>query len=110
MTRLTDQDCADIAITAAEGGIGYWSVIVTTYDPVSSDDFDHGKRPVYFVIEEEEPWNLDGPTPFVVNAAFIRQGVRRMVAAGHKFDMEDYDAETADLVIQYAAFGKVVFG
>ena len=119
-----------IAITAAEGGIGYWSRI-DSYDwarwchygePVEQpDDF------VFYVIraDEDDDGSYSGP-PIAVTPTLIRRGMELFLRGvtdpppgastfeGRAFDdMEDLaamDAAEADCVIQLGAYGGLVYG
>jgi hypothetical protein len=116
MGRLTlaARDCGDIAVTAAEGGIGSWARI-DTYRP------SRWRRPaeaaedpvfVFYTITCEDP-EKDGVLSFAVTPDFLRQGFRRLLESGRGLDDPSdpavMDADEADMVVQYAAFGEVVF-
>lgn len=133
--ELTTAECGDIAITAAEGGIGYWGQI-DEYDyrrwapdaiggPIEvPEDF------VFYVVRD-----MDDPIVGInVTPRLIALGVQRYLRgtdwldvtgdprerngmdwpAGQTFDdMEDFscmDSDEADVVIQLGAFGELVFG
>ena len=110
----------DIAITAAEGGIGYWSVIDSYkpsrwINPAGSawvpDDF------VFYTLDWDDRALLEGKIE--VTPTLIWLGVQRFLIGtpdfpGREFDdMDDLscmDAAEADCVIQLGAFGELVFG
>ena len=128
---LTGAECADIAITAAEGGIGHWSVILV-YDherwgsgdetpPVEvANDF------VFYTIEFENPESDDPPRKtFDVTPQTFRTGlelmsqapldrggwpVPRLLAIGRDDWTGEIDSEIADMLVQFGVFGEVVFG
>lgn len=109
--------------TALEGGIGYWSQCseyrwsdgTPEHNPVN--EF----RAVVTDVEDGED------TEYVIDAAVVRRGLRRLhqhfIDLGAKanpyhrqavtdftfgnYDDLDYDADTADLVVQLGLFGEV---
>ena len=124
---LTGAECGDIAITAAEGGIGYWSVI-DSYDYERwapdlknievADDF------VFYtigsIVDGEEPFEAIDITP-----ALIKRGLERALAAPLdeggwmangllQVSREDWTGEIdsigVDIIIQFGAFGSLVYG
>jgi hypothetical protein len=129
----------DIAITAVEGGIGYWSSctkyrwskdgtlagilpfpvirIVAAEDP---DDF------VGALVEgtQHTPTEEDGPE-VTITADTIRKGIAAIVANPDLINSTDrksviladtdndacfIDADSADCIVQIGLFGKLVFG
>jgi hypothetical protein len=118
---LTGADCGYIATTAAEGGIGYWSVI-DSYDYTRWFDEDDGAYAgaievdldfVFYTLHEYD--DIDGPGDGLdVTPVIIRRGVQQWLDEGRKFaDMSDLaamDADEADCVIQYGLFGEVIYG
>lgn len=94
---LTGAECGDIAITAAEGGIGYWSQI-ETYDwsrwsPESQHQhYINGEAPssnlqvpddfVFYTIHEMDDDEMGyKPDGIDITAALIKQGFERCLAA-----------------------------
>ena len=133
---LSGSDCGDVAITAAEGGIGYWSQILV-YDwkrwspdhlnnayikgEVESSNINVPDDFVFYTIEYENPNDNDPPllrtdiTPELIRNGvelFLR-GVPNNFVARAFDDMEEIaamDASEADCVIQLGTFGELVFG
>lgn len=131
---LSNEQAGDIAITAAEGGIGYWAVI-DKYDPIRwaaydarLDDIPDEDMPdddmpddyVFYSIVElmDYDGHLNGLLPIDVTPALIAKGIERFMngtdlmtgmpfAAGPAFSY--MDAAEADCVIQLGAFGELVF-
>lgn len=107
--KPSTRECGDLAITAAEGGIGYWAVI-DTYRPSRWDALEVADDFVFYSI-------VDGDREFEaihVTPALILRGVRLMTGAGWlriDADMElgELDAAEADAIIQYGAFGELVY-
>lgn len=100
----------DIAITAIEGGINYWAY-VEDYNP---DSDDHWGR----VTESES--STDGPAMSAeLTVASMREGLAQAIAnrldAGwtipkcSAFFIENVDAGSAELVVQYVVIGEHVY-
>ena len=113
----------DIAITAAEGGIGYWSVI-DSYHPSRWTEWDDSLGNievaddfVFYTIRYEDPI-FDGRATMDITPELIRHGIQVALDMGLRSDLlaqlsdplDEMDSEAADCVIQCGAFGEVVFG
>lgn len=125
MSEITERDRVyfDLFITALEGGIGYWSECSAyhwTYDDEEGDDI----LGFFARIEDME----DGQK-YKITRATIAAGVGkayeavksgRMQNKYHRraikdlkhgdFEDLDYDAETADYIVQCGLFGEAVYG
>ncbi len=113
---LTEYDIENIIVTGFEGGIGYWSVIDNTGlnwidkpkgEPTSTWAtqllLDGKSIRLFDVEDEDEGWLLTLDN--------LIEGYRlNYINRPHDNDLENGDATTADCIIQYALFGKVVFG
>lgn len=107
----------DVITTAVEGGTGYWAV-VHAYKWV---DLKPGE--VYAVIEEiEDP---QAPGRHRIDADLIARGIGRVLypgfriradlcelirAADREADAGLIDADGADVIVQAALFGEIVYG
>lgn len=112
MTSVSVETLENIVVTALEGGIGYWSVLDNTtkiwdkYDycdlPTSQAAFEllyNGQTLRFYDTEDEtEMWCLTWES--LIKGVEMFGGVKE----------EDIDATVADHIIQYALFGKIVFG
>jgi hypothetical protein len=116
MTTTLTETFHDEFVTAIEGGIGYWSEVIQY-------DWD---RPDWFAVIEdiegdqhritEDTIRLgfqrlaDGPNP---RKGEVRSAARSLLYSGGK-DTEAWediqDADTADMVVQFALFGVLVYG
>ena len=107
--EVTPQMIADLMVTAIEGGIGYWAKAVTVIRPDGRVDYSDpqsytgtwmmkGKD-----IEDGARWQFTG-------AEF--QARLHLVPQRHLRDWvtENMDADTADVIVQTAAFGEIVYG
>lgn len=111
-TSVSIETLENIVVTALEGGIGYWSVLDNTtkiwdkYDycdlPCSQAAFEllyNGESLNFYDTEDEtEVWHLTWKK--LIKGVELFGGVKE----------EDIDATVADQIIQYALFGKIVFG
>lgn len=117
----TDRDLAlnGVFTTALEGGIGYWSTCSRYKWGVTDPADPTGKRLVEaldFVAVIQE----DG-TEYVIDRGVIARGIREAKKRGNwatyharalndltfgKWEDLDYDADTADLIVQMGLFGE----
>jgi hypothetical protein len=107
---VKEQDIDDIMVTALEGGINYWcdGVVINsnpTYKEYASEIIaDGGELRLY---------EIDGGQ-FLLTRNMILKGIdKAMDHFGYdsfeKF-MDEHDATTADVVVQFAIFDKIVYG
>jgi len=123
--KLSPVDAVDIVINACEGGINYWGA-VKNYDwrsyYVSREAAENNGevrdlRPDEVLIEVCDKEDKDGQEEWY---PITLQGLDDAVNAilgdeeyPHRFAhklMDCIEPDEADIIIQYAAFGKVVFG
>ena len=106
---MTGYEAGDIAITAAEGGIGYWAQI-DLYQPDRWDGIDVPDDFLFYRVREQEgDWYGEWQD---VRVSTIRRGVTLFQEGGPFYEPDDLgvmDASEADAVIQYGLRGKVVF-
>ena len=127
MSTITDQSAADLLTTAVEGGTNYWAA-------VSDIKRDADLNVLSVKFHEEDYYKGTLFTPYgqydevgrSVDLNAIKNAVERILTekiefVGSRFieeldrlrvDPEDvsWDADTADVVVQVAIFGKVVYG
>jgi hypothetical protein len=125
---ISAEDVMYVVCAAFEGGSNYWMPAI---DYVREPAFDRED----FVLYGQTPfWNLggsircwedtnevggrnvredEGGKPHVIDVEAMRRGIRK--AAEHlgltprKF-VDEHDAESADLALQYATLGEVIYG
>lgn len=116
---LTQEDIDDIVCTALEGGITYWcyraEVIGEYLGEYASDQISRGGTLKLYGEEE-----VDGETKWWLTREKFLNGFKLWVEDGADVygavqpdgtvDCFQLDAEMADMIIQYALFGEVVFG
>ena len=113
-----DVALADVFTTALEGGIGYWSQC-SRYKWSVDGTLDGQARDFIAVITETG--DGDGTDVFVIDRTVIARGIRKAYEHGNwndyqatalrmlnfgRWDEADYDADTADLVVQFGLFGE----
>lgn len=114
---MNNRQAADIAITAAEGGTGYWAQIDNTIRPYPfpeqdeyPDDF------VFYTFNYDDIFQMDIESSTDITPKLIKEGYRIATEKGHRWssvdvytDPEYADADDADVIVQYGVFGEVVF-
>lgn len=109
---VSPEDIDDIMVAALEGGISYWcrqAIVVDKYlGEFASDQISRGGILRLCDAESADTWELTcekflaGLKMWTENGGSInRDGT---------LDTCDIDAEDADMIVQYALFGEVVFG
>ena len=109
----------DILTTAVEGGIGYWFQIT---DAKRTEELDWVEVTGHELNDDESTFDGDKHT---IKASSLVKAARELVkakavnsriAAGisHTLNLNeisaDFDSDCADCIVQYAVFGKVVYG
>jgi len=108
---------SDILITAVEGGTGYWAqasnynhtpaatATVTLHEYHEEDD--EGIIPQHLVDLDTIEKGLD------LYLSFLKDRVdatwREYMAANLQNDAGDFDAEDADVIVQFAIFGEIKY-
>lgn len=118
--RLTQQDVDDIMVSALEGGICYWSDCVEVVDrylgEYASGQISRGGK---LKIHVDEPFDEANTEWYELDMEKFAQGFRLWLENGGdrygavsngEVDTCEIDGEMADLIIQYALFGEVVYG
>ncbi len=124
--EVTDEMIDDILTTALEGGVNYWSgrhvvrvpewppdSVTSRYDiggtPYASEIVSHG-----YVIEIPEQgdeaeviaWHRLNRYKMVRGIKLAANHYRKSLEGLH----EDHDADSADVAVQFALFGEIVYG
>lgn len=112
--HITAQTIDDIMCTALEGGITGWccqvKVVGKYLGEYAHEQISRGGTLILYDAESSDKWELD-------RDKFLK-GIRRWLEDGDgicalnegEIDAAEVDAESADLIIQYALFGEPVFG
>lgn len=114
---LTQQDIDDIMVAALEGGINYWVCEAEVVEEKRRGDWGHeqiarGGALILHDAESSDKWEL--------NLEKFLNGVKLWIQNGDDeyhalqkdgtLDVCKIDAGMADMIVQYALFGEVVFG
>ena len=109
---LTKEDIDDIMCSALEGGICYWASKAKVVEEKRCGDWGHeqiarGGALILHDAESSDKWEL--------NLEKFLNGVKLWLQYGAlqcdgTLDTGEIDADMADMIIQYAIFGEVVFG
>lgn len=133
--ELTEKDIKDILTTALEGGIGYWAELDCT-DPawaaarkrwskktderpcwcdVAFEVLNNGDAIRFIDAEAKDDDNPTEDEVFLLTMAGLLKGCQLWEEHSKKdlaktIDECDYDADDADLIIQWGIFGEIIFG
>ena len=113
---VTEQDIDDIMSTALEGGITYWccaaKVVGDYLGRYASEQISRGGTLELFDAESDDKWTL--------TRDMLLRGIKQWAEFGGDpclailgngtLDTGEIDAEVADMIVQYALFGEVVYG
>lgn len=122
--ELTEEDIENIMVTAMEGGISYWAGLNNSTEDWNDQPEDEpnstwatkllieGKSVEFYDIEESE---LDDDESESEKWSLTLEKLIKGYEQNYKErpwdnDIDDGDATTADCIVQYALFGKLVFG
>lgn len=119
--QITDKDIDDIMAIALDGGISYWcgtaEVVGDYLGEYASDQISRGGTLKLYDLEDKDE-------VFELTKEKFLQGVRLFLGTPSNFgrvvnldssdkfciDCCEIDAEDADVIVQYALFGEVVYG
>lgn len=102
MPTMTDTDLFDLFVTAIEGGINYWADILD-YNPT-----EHGEWSALILDEADN-------IKYAITRETIRRGIDDLSRGPYQHHYADlvndnYDAITADVIVQLALFDGIVYG
>ena len=111
--NLTQQDIDDIMVAALEGGINYWcreaEVVGKYLGEYASDQISRGGSLILHDAESSDKWELTLEKFLNGVKLYFEDGCHVQVE-DNCIDAGDIDASDADCIVQFALFGKVVFG
>ena len=110
--KLTKENLEDIMVTALVGGINYW----VRHVKISPDDqrkvrdnwnlFDAFANGIPLIIVESCEDNKE----HIITPEMLSTGITKFKEIqGYSFDLEDFDSEGADTLIQITIFGELVY-
>lgn len=106
--NITDEDIDDIMADALDSGIGYWcgevEVVGDYLGEYASDQISRGGTLVFHDAEDPEDVHAMDLESFL-------KGYRMSIELGYfSGDLDnEYDAETADVIVQLALFDDVIY-
>jgi hypothetical protein len=119
VNEISNDTMGDLIVTAVEGGINYWvKQAYTTKKPDGMPDCEYFNVPVHeggvYVIEEI----VDEETGEVEKHELTKEKLLKgLDIMGKKYPFhlksvvsQDFDAETADVLIQCSILGDIVYG
>jgi hypothetical protein len=127
VTKVSTKRILDLIVTAFEGGSNYWIEEVLSNPPAGTkyEDYKEGGKHAateYYPAYQVLPFvggsltvidNEDG-TKYCLNSAAIADGLQLMATKyprhWNDFINENDDASTADVFLQCAILGEIVFG
>lgn len=103
--KLSDDQIADLILFSGADDWGWWQ------------DID-GSEIDGFTIVGDNPEVEDSPIEVTIGVQFIRNVIDRVLGnqldgwgiIEEAIDNDDWDANTADIVLQYAVYGEIVYG
>lgn len=105
--EVSDQTLDDIIVTALEGGIGYWCQ-ASVYE---HEDGKPHRAVVHQLNKDESGYRRRG---MVIDRAAIIDGLKKLAPKYStqlsRLVNDDYDSDDADVVVQVALFGEVIYG
>lgn len=121
---VTTQDIVDCVLCCEAGGFDYWgelcsdekdyeaareclqakstSEIKPCYEDVLAEILEAGGKLIVFDYEEDKYHDL--------TMEKILSGWKKYMEQQNTFDFDEYDAVSADCILQYAIFGDVIYG
>ena len=120
--QISDQVAGDVLTGALEGGIGYWSAasmiwrggldgavddLTVTSVRLSDAEGEDAFKPVVVDVEAVRRGIELVATPDFKAAKVHKAAARALLAGDEEYD---YDAGDADVIVQAAVFGEIVFG
>lgn len=114
---LTEEDIDNIMISALEGGISYWCCRAEVSEEKRCGDWGHeqiarGGALTLHDTESSDKWELN-LEKFLNGIKLWLQNDGDRYGALQKdgtLDTGEIDGEMADMIVQYALFGDVIFG
>lgn len=113
---LTQEDIDDIMVSALEGGINYWCSEAEVVEDKRRADWGHeqiarGGALILHDTESDDKWELTLEKFLNGVKLWLQNGDDRYGAlqGDGTLDTGEIDGEMADMIVQYALFGEIVF-
>jgi hypothetical protein len=121
--EISEETIADLMTTAIEGGSAYWCDEITQTSGVTTETSPWYSDPEIYItnltlqVVESEPSKENSDGRHIINLEKMQKAFELMGEFGtpkgfHLRNLveENWDAETADVFLQLATFGEVVYG
>ena len=113
--KITDEDIDDIMCAALEGGVNYWCYRVDVVGGNYLGEWAHeqisrGGRLRFFDSESDDTWILTKNKFLKGIKLWVENGYAKEAMYDGGLDTGMIDAIGADLIVQFALFGEVIFG
>ena len=111
---VSGQDIDDIMSSALDGGITYWcgkAEVVDEYlGEYASDQISRGGSLKLYDIEDGTVFELT-LEKFLNGLRLWVENIRSFALAfANRLEIDEIDAVSADVIVQYALFGEIVYG
>lgn len=110
---MTQKDLDDLMCTALEGGICYWcgraEVVGEMLGDYAHELISRGGSLILYDAESSDKWELT-LEKFLCGLGLYLGEAMSAAFEGEDIDSSDFDADAVDCIVQYALFGKLVFG
>lgn len=110
---LTQKDVDDLMCTALEGGVCYWcgraEVVGKMLGEYAHEQISRGGTLILHDAECPDKWELTLEKFLRGVELYFAQALSAELD-GEDIDPTDFDADAVDCIVQYALFGKLVFG
>jgi len=112
LSLISEEQLADLMVAALEGGINYWAGQCTVVEKVEGKEYASdvvaygGAILISNDDDERETWTLT--TSKLIKGVVMAMNHYEY----HNVDdlMDSHDAETADVIVQFALFDEIVYG
>ena len=126
--KLDDEEIKDILTTAIEGGISYWACLgnddeawenartsykertneIPYYCDVAFDVMNNGQAVIFYDEQDDDKKLAMSFGDFLNGCRLFEEKTGKCIH--QMLDDGDFDAWDADMIIQYAVFGEVIYG
>ena len=118
--EISDELIEDILCSAFEGGITYWANNISCEDKKDMEKVGGYKSEYLTKTKKKDAkliiWTVDDEKPKITKKSII-DALQKMDTPEYKYTKalsrileQTYDADDADIVVQTACFGEVVYG
>lgn len=125
--KLTKELLEDVMVTALEGGIGYWACLLNDTPEWEEYDEKFPDEPTSVVaaymlwdgknisFEHDYDETMDEPAVCSINLKDLERACDQFKRVYHqtvqeRIDNSEFDSDDADVIIQFACFGEVIYG